>query len=362
MRFRSSLAVGFSWLLGCGASVESTPDDASDVTTGVGGDPGHVVNTTSGVGASGGAGASGGEGGGGGALLGPPYPIVLAHGFFGFNDFAGAGFLTYFYGVKENLEAEGEVVYTPSVDPFNDSTFRGAQLIAEIEAIRAETGSEKVVIIGHSQGGLDARVVAHDRPDLVAAVITIATPHGGSYIADVVLELIADPNAQAVVNEIVNLIGAPLYDQIGDETAVTKPLYLFSQAGIAAFDAAYPDSPGIFYASIGGRTDNQLGGIDCAPTDEVPFIEAMNAERDPVDPLFSVAEAILDGNDPFNPIVNDGLVRARDARHGVFWGCLPADHVDEVGQILGDGPGFGNEFVYAQFYRDLVAHLRTLGY
>ena len=25
---------------------------------------------------------------------GPPYPIVLCHGFFGFNDFAGAGFLT----------------------------------------------------------------------------------------------------------------------------------------------------------------------------------------------------------------------------------------------------------------------------
>ena len=54
--------------------------------------------------------------------LGPPYPIVLAHGFFGFEDFAGAGFLTYYYDVKEHLAQQGETqVFTPAVDPFNHS-------------------------------------------------------------------------------------------------------------------------------------------------------------------------------------------------------------------------------------------------
>ena len=39
------------------------------------------------------------------APLGPPYPIVLAHGFFGFEQFAGVDFATYFYGVKDYLSS-----------------------------------------------------------------------------------------------------------------------------------------------------------------------------------------------------------------------------------------------------------------
>lgn len=306
--------------------------------------------------------STGGSGGEGGALAGPPYPIVLAHGFFGFEDFAGAGFLSYFYGVRDDLASIGEDVFTPAVDPFNDSTFRGAQLVAHIEAIREATHAEKVVIVGHSQGGLDARVVAHDRPDLVAAVITIATPHGGTPVADIAVGLLGDPNAAALVDVFVNLIGAPLYDEVGNETAVTKPLHLFSEEGIAAFDAAYPDAPGVFYASIAGRSDLMLAREACTPDEVLPFIDDEKDERDPIDPLFFVPEAILDGLDPFDPIANDGLVRVRDARHGAFWGCIPADHTDQIGQIPPAGPGLGNGWDHLAFYRALVAEIRKRGY
>ena len=99
---------------------------------------------------------------------GPPYPIVLAHGFFGFEDFAGVGFITYFYGVKDELADRGEAqVFTPAVDPFNDSETRGEELLAHVERILAETGAAKVNLIGHSQGGLDSRYVAHQRPCLL---------------------------------------------------------------------------------------------------------------------------------------------------------------------------------------------------
>ncbi|MEO7329168.1 MAG: alpha/beta fold hydrolase, partial [Minicystis sp.] len=172
----------------CGTVGEANGPQASSGATG----------EITGVGGSGEGGAGGfasagstsvttgtvGAGGHGGTPKGPPYPVVLAHGFFGFNDFAGAGFLTYFYKVKEHLAKNGENVLTPAVDPFNDSDFRGDQLIPLIEAFLAETGAAKVNLIGHSQGGLDARVVAHKRPVLVASVITIATPHHGTPIAD----------------------------------------------------------------------------------------------------------------------------------------------------------------------------------
>ena len=76
-----------------------------------------------------------------------------------------SGGRSYFFEVKNHLATKGEaMISTPAVDPFNSSTVRGAQLAAEIQAILDVTGHAKVNIIGHSQGGLDARVVAHNHP------------------------------------------------------------------------------------------------------------------------------------------------------------------------------------------------------
>ncbi len=344
---------------GFSCSGETDPVDDGDVyvTTGVTG-----ASATAGTGGgpstgAWGAGHAGGGGQGGGAPA--PYPVVLAHGFFGFEEFAGLDFATYFFEVKEMLAAEGEpLVFTPAVDPFNDSTFRGAQLVTEIEAILAQTGHAKVILIGHSQGGLDARVVAHDRPDLVAAVVSVATPHGGTPVADVALGLLSDPNAQGILDDLANAIGAPLYDAVGDETAVSKPMHLFSQPGIQAFNQAYPDSPGVFYASITGRTAYHLGGMDCVADVDLPFVEDLATAQDPTDPFFYLTEALADGN---GSVANDGLVRVEDAKHGEFWGCVPADHLDEVGHLLGDGPGLGNPFDHRALFREIVRELRARG-
>jgi triacylglycerol lipase len=293
--------------------------------------------------------------------LGPPYPIVLAHGFFGFDDFAGAGFLTYFYGVKDDLAAAGEVqVFTPTVDPFNDSSARGAELILRIEEILAETGHDRVNIVGHSQGGLDARVVAAMRPDLVASVTTIGTPHRGSPIADVVLGLVSDPRLRGLLDQLVRVIGAPLYDAVGNETSVFAALRQFSTPGVNDFNTRYLDSPSVAYYSITGRTDYAPSDADCAATDSPPFVSVYLRVLDPVDLLLDIPEQIVDGG--LENFANDGLVRARDARWGRFLGCVPADHLDEVGQLLGDRPGLGNSFDYLAFYRGLVAFLRAEGF
>lgn len=301
--------------------------------------------------------ASGGEGGAG---VHGPYPIVLAHGFFGFEEFAGLDFATYFYRVKEELASQGEIVHTPAVDPFNDSTFRGAQLAAHVDAVLAETGASKVVLVGHSQGGLDARVVAHDHPDRVAAVITVATPHGGSPVADVLLGLVDDDRFADLLDELVGWVGGALYDEAGEETSIAAPLRLFSQPGIRAFNDAYPDAPGVFYASITGRSGGAGAGGDCTPDVALPWVAQWVDQRDPIDPLFFVAEAIVAGG--LDGVVNDGLVRARDARRGEFWGCVPADHLDEVGHLLGDAPGSGNTFRHQVFWRELVGEIRARGF
>ncbi|MFO0550232.1 MAG: triacylglycerol lipase [Polyangiaceae bacterium] len=366
MRRWGFLALGMAAAAGpvaVGACANDTPETDDDiyVTTGVGGAP-----TTTNTGGAGGRHSTGvwGSGGGGGGTVegsGPPYPIVLAHGFFGFDEFAGVDFATYFYGVKDDLAEHGELqVYTPAVDPFNDSTTRGAELWAYIDGVLAETGAAKVIIIGHSQGGLDARVVAHDHPDKVAAVVTVATPHQGSPVSDVVLGIVSDPNAQNLADDIVQLIGAPLWDAAGDQTSVVKALAQFSTDGIAEFNATYPDVPGVFYASVTGRTDYSLGGQDCVSPKPLPYVKELETERDPTEVLFLVSEGLCDGPTGSDP--NDGLVRVKDAKHGEFWGCVPADHTDEIGQIFGDNPGLGNPFDHKRLYRDLVTRLRERGY
>jgi triacylglycerol lipase len=342
----------------CGSAGQDVFAGSSEPTviTGAGGGGGSGVTTSSG------AGGSGSTGSGSTTKLGPPYPIVLAHGFFGFEQFAGGDFLTYFYGVKEHLAAEGETqVYTPAVDPFNSSDYRGDQLILRIEEILTETGHEKVNLIGHSQGGLDARAVAHKRPDLIASVVTFATPHYGSPVADIALQLVDDPDYQDILNELLKLIGAPLYDEIGNETDVFKPLYLFSQPGSAEFNMKHPDAPGVFYASVTGRSDDSAGGEECQPDVPQSFIKEWDSVLDPIDPALLLMEAVVDGgfgkSEP-----NDGLVRVVDARWGHFWGCVPADHLDQVGQLFGDGPGSGNDWDYLEFYSKLVARVRLQGY
>ena len=341
-----------------GDQVQQGSGGAPSITTGVTGttSSGRTTSqtTTHAVSASSTSGA-------GGAASGAPYPIVLAHGFFGFNDFAGQNYLTYFYQVKDYLAQNGETVYTPAVDPFNDSTYRGHQLETAIEQILADTGAKKVVIVGHSQGGLDARVVAHEHPEYVAAVITIATPHHGTPIADVAMKLLANPNFSGIVDQLVNFIGAPIWDQIGHSTAVSKPLYLFSQPGITAFNATYTDSPGVFYASIAGRSDMNPGGQTCASQKLLPFIESADNDLDPLNAGMWVLKPVLDGNGS-EPFVHDGLIRAVDAKWGEFWGCIPGDHLDEIGQIFGASPGVGNPWKYKDFYLGLVKHIRELGY
>ncbi len=376
----SLLAAGLG---ACGSADSATTPGFSEIgpsggSSGGGGDAatggtgGSVAKGGTGGTSGGGTGGQGGTGGTGPELLGAPYPIVLSHGFFGFEEFAGVGFATYFYQVKEHLEDHGEThVFTPAVDPYNNSTARGELLIAHIEKILEETGHAKVNIVGHSQGGLDARMVASTRPDLVASVMTVATPHLGTEIADAVVGIIPGPISEEIVDWLVKLVAAPLWDEAGNETSLMEAMRLFSTPGIAEFNELYPDSAGVGYYSITGRSGNHRGGEDCEPDIDVSFVSDFADERDPIDALLSIPEALLDGSvitgdSIFDDFPNDGLVRAKNSQWGTFLGCVPADHLDEIGHLFGDNPGGQlinvNDWKYKDFWLDLVEYIRDEGY
>lgn len=186
----------------------------------------------------------------------------------------------------------------------------------------------------------------------------ISTPHRGTIVADVVLELVDHDLSRAIADEIVKLFGKPLYDEAGDKTSVFAALEQFSSEGTEAFNAEITNADGVYYASVAGRTDGHLGKSVCENDSAPSFIREWSSTADPVDPLLELTEDIVDGTDE-DPKANDGLVRVTEAKWGEFLGCIPADHLDEVGQLLGDDPGGNNNWNHRDFYLDLADYLRS---
>ena len=295
---------------------------------------------------------------------GPPYPIVLSHGFFGFDTFAGLDFFTYYFEVKDTLATHGELqVFTPTVDPFNDSATRAAQLERQIEAILASTGAARVNVIAHSQGGLDSRVVAFHHPEWIASVTTVSTPHRGTPVSDLVSLGLQDPRARAAVDAIVDAAAPPIWSDANRQSSITAALAQFETARMVDFNARYPDQAGVAYFSVAGRSALRRAPDDCEVSDSSrpPFIKAFDDTVDPLSAMLDSTEVIISPN-LLDPVANDGLVPVQSAKWGTFLGCVPADHLDEIGQIGGLPPGLGNDWRHKPFYLSLVAMLRARGY
>jgi triacylglycerol lipase len=116
-------------------------------------------------------------------------PIVLQHGLFGFGDFKIGKFkLSYFNGIDRAIAARGHPLIVCRVHPTGSIELRAKQLKVQIQQqLRAmKMPKSRVVIFGHSMGGLDARYMISElgMAERVAALVTVSTPHRGSPYAD----------------------------------------------------------------------------------------------------------------------------------------------------------------------------------
>lgn len=87
--------------------------------------------------------------------------------------------------LRRRLEAAGFVVATINLEPPYDGIEHFVtQLDRRIESICAETGRERLLLVGHSMGGLVARAyLARFGSGRVRRLVTLATPHAGSKLA-----------------------------------------------------------------------------------------------------------------------------------------------------------------------------------
>ncbi|TGL73811.1 lipase family alpha/beta hydrolase [Leptospira yasudae] len=189
------------------------------------------------------------SGGGTGKPLSGSYPIVLAHGLFGWGN--GSTVVDYWGGNAAYLRNQGATVLTPSVTALNSSASRASQLkTAILAAMAANNYTGKVHIIGHSQGGLDARYMVSNlsMSSKVASVTTLNTPHQGSPIANIVLAVIPSWALPYVSTIIETLAGVVYGDSSQNATAALK---LLTTDGAQTFNASTPNVSGVKYFSYG---------------------------------------------------------------------------------------------------------------
>src|SRR3954467_1822949 len=120
-------------------------------------------------------------------------PVVLHHGLFGTGDLQlGPLKISYFRGIDRAIAARGHPLIVTRVHPSSSIENRARQLKENILRQLRVLGrdDEKIILIGHSLGGLDARyaVAKLGLASHVAAVVTVTTPHRGSPFADWVVE------------------------------------------------------------------------------------------------------------------------------------------------------------------------------
>ena len=109
------------------------------------------------------------------------YPIVLVHGLAMRDTF----FMKSWGTIDRILRIQGYEVYKSQVDAFGTVKTNAAQQKEEILTVLRETGADKVNIIAHSKGGLDAKYMIRylEMAPYVASLTTLWTPHAGSPIA-----------------------------------------------------------------------------------------------------------------------------------------------------------------------------------
>ncbi len=349
-------AIALSGLLACGSEAGPVDPGAGGTSTAAGDPSAPAWGAATGAGAPGTAPATPPSDP---AKLGAPYPIVLMHGMSGFGQLTvGPVGITYFDGVVEDLTKNGESVFVTVVPPYDTSEARAAALATQIDGILKRTGKAKVNLVGHSQGGMDARVITSAQGlgygDRVASVTTIATPHHGSKVADAVLGLLQNVPADvvdSVTGDFLKLVEKTAFELQSDAHLRQQVVEISEHYTSTVFNPTYQDAPGVLYMSYAGRTNLRtgIGVCDDGKYDNDPL--SVDVTQAALAPL-----AIFLEEGRF--LVNDGLVTVESAKWGTFQQCVPADHLKEVGQLA----PIASSFDHLQLFRDVVARVRLAGY
>ena len=179
------------------------------------------------------------------------YPILLLHGLNGRDRVPGR----YWGRIPSVLRAHGAAVYLGGQDACASIEANALQLRARILAVLRREQCEKVNLIAHSKGGLEARYLISTlkMAASVASLTTISTPHAG-------LKSIDGWYRKRALRSLVSSAENAFWRLFGDrEPDFAAAAYELSAGAMAGFNAANPDHPEVFYQSWGASLNHARG-------------------------------------------------------------------------------------------------------
>lgn len=262
-----------------------------------------------------------------GDFLPTKYPIILAHGIAAKQ----MRVLNAFGKISGELEKEGYKIYIADTDGFGSIENNAEQLKSFALRVMEECGSEKVNIIGHSKGGLDAKyMITHlGMEDRVASLTTLCTPHKGSIIASKIWTL-PMPIKKIMAFSIDMFYCLFCGDKHPDSMRACEQLRFFDEAN---------DTLQFSYKVYCQSYSTEISHVkDC-------FIMGLPMKL----------------QHHFEVMDNDGMVAEESAKFGVYRGkCLdiPVSHVQIIDLFSKKSQ---KEQIYA-FYKKVCLELSQMGY
>lgn len=300
----------------------------------------------------------------------PKYPVVFVGGI------DASEIFDWNPRIPERIEAELRMpAYTVPLPSWSPREVRSAALYDALE----DLPGGRFNLVCYAVGGLDCRHLVSpgglfaDDPErlgratrLVASVTTIATPHGGTDVANVALSA----TSESTDTLLATLVGPGGLSGYGAEVLVRDALAGLTNEALVGFNGVVVDNPEVYYQSWAGVSF--AGGQPFYPT--AVDIEAWCEDGD-VEPPTEFRDAmtqLLWTTAPFSTRTldrfggamqspSDGMVSIDSARWGEFRGCLPADHYDVIGRLGDSGPDPRTGFDAAAFYVDVAADLALEG-
>lgn len=265
------------------------------------------------------------------------YPILMVHGM-GFRD---RKRLCYWGRIPRTLEENGAAVFFGGQDSNGTVESNARQVESALNRVLAETGAEKVNIIAHSKGGLEARYLISTMGygGKIASLTTLATPHNGSLTVDSLLrytDFAVKPCCKAV---------DLWFRLLGDKSPNTYgAINVFRTAAAEKFNRENPDDPRVYYQSYGFVMNGAGSDISMC----IPWLVVRHFEGE-----------------------NDGLLAPRAVEwknfRGVYRGSgrRGISHCHEVDMYRSRIPlknGGSDEEDITEFYLGIVRGLKNMGF
>jgi len=240
---------------------------------------------------------------------GPPLPVILVHGLFGFDRI---GAVHYFRGIAAHLETLGCHAHAVRLPRTASVPQRARRLVELIEKL----GHPRVDLIAHSLGGLDARYALSKLglSSRVRSLVTIGTPHLGTPLA-----AIGEAGVLRPVRGALRLLGMSALDWL-------------SPTAIERFNREVPDAPDVRYACVVAGIREETTGVPLA-----------------ISPVHHYLRRVAGAN--------DGLVPIASQVWGEVLAEIEADHFAQVGWRFTARSTFDATALYAW----IVARLGDVG-